>query len=135
MLETVDSVFSKSDTAIEKYEMAVRLLERKLDDVTRHNLTVLPQEVELLLPHELRSTFNARHIVATWEEQFRSMIEEWILNHPQKCMWVTSDTKEQVYKDMIYDFSQNGKLSLSVSGYFKRYRPKGNEPETEKEEE
>lgn len=106
IIETMDSAPDNNSIALEKYEKTIELLEEKLDEIKNYNIDILPQEVELMLPKDLRKKFNARFVMKTWEEQFKDIIEKWILGKSQMYEWVTPDIKEQVYKDMIVDFSK-----------------------------
>ena len=116
---------SDNNTGLEKYEKTIELLEQMLNEVKNHNLDILPQEIEVMLPQELRKKFHIRFSTKTWEEQFKNMIEKWLEDNPQVNVWITPDIKEQVYKDMIYDFSKDGKLSASVAFYFEHYKEQG----------
>lgn len=66
--------------------------------------------------------FYTRFTIKTWEEQFRRMIDEHVRNNPKSYGWVTSDTKELVYKDVVNDFLKNGKLTSETSVYFDKYK-------------
>ena len=123
MIETMDS--DSENNNLNKYELAIEMLEQKLYEVTRHNLDIMPQEIELMLPQDLRHKFHTRFMIKTWEEQFKDIIEKWVKNNPQMYGWVTAEIKEQVYKDMIFDFSKYGNLNSTVAVYLNKYKEHG----------
>lgn len=122
MIETIDLTSDSNNTVLEKYQYIIETLEQKLDGVTRHNLDIFPQEIAQMLPKGLHEKFYARFAIKTWEEQFRRMIDEHVRNNPKSYGWVTSDTKELVYKDVVNDFLKNGKLTSETSVYFDKYK-------------
>ena len=125
MIETMDSDFDNNKMVLEKYKMTIELLEQKYDEITKHNLNILPQEIESVLPRKLRDTFRTRFVIKTWEEQFKNILETKIMRNPQAYEWVTPDIKEQVYIDMVCDFSKNGKLTSPLDTYLDHYKAQG----------
>lgn len=122
IIETMDFASDNNNIVLEKYQYIIETLEQKLDGVTRHNLDILPQEIVQMIPKELHEKFYARFTIKTWEEQFRRMIDEHVKNNSKYYEWVTSDTKELIYKDIVNDFLKNGKLTFETPVYFNKYK-------------
>lgn len=122
IINSMDSAPNNSDVLLEKYKLTIELLEQKLSEVTRHSLDIFPQEIELMIPQKLRDKFHNRFVIESWEEQFMEILEDWIEKHFSDCLWMTSDIKERVCKDMMEDFFKNGKSNVSVTSYVNKYK-------------
>lgn len=122
IINSMDSVPDNSNVLLEKYKRTIELLEQKLNEITRHSLDILPQEIELMIPQKLRNKFHSRFVIESWEEQFRNILEDWIEKNFHDYLWVTSDIKEQVCQDMMEDFFKSGKSNVSVASYVNKYK-------------